>query len=237
MSSILDVQSDDCVTHSKELHNYSDKSKCQSAFRLWVTLSPPAVSCTLFTSSSPPIYPHLSSSSFLLRLLHLFYSCPFFPHRGDPCPGFVSLLVLRMKLLVFVRLSEVATEWKRERDNLVDWDGCICRGGRVFSGQFTLTLLCLHYTAINMKPRPLHTLKIYTVHYSWTLELGINFLTASFGTKAKHYTSLNPSFEFLSFRKWCQISQHKLLYINYVCVKVTKLSFKSGNIWSRGMIR
>lgn len=41
----------------------------------------------------------------------------------------------------------------KEGDNLVDWDGRICRGGRAFSGQkFTLTLLCLHYMAINMKP-------------------------------------------------------------------------------------
>ena len=112
-------------------------------YSLWVTLRPPAVSCTLLNSSSD------HTSSLILRPFSSLFSPPIlllsFSSSGTPARVLCLCWVLCMKLLVFVRLSEVEGRWKRERDNLVDYDGCFCRGGRDFSGQ---NLHSLHYVFI-----------------------------------------------------------------------------------------
>lgn len=98
---------------SKELHIYSDKSKCQLEFSVGVSSSPPVVSSTLLNSSSKHtsslILQSLSALVFFFFFLSIHFTCVLFL-IGDPCSGFVSLLGLRMRLLAFVRLSEVERE-------------------------------------------------------------------------------------------------------------------------------
>lgn len=75
---------------SKELHIYSDKSKCQLEFSVGVSSSPPVVSSTSLNASSKHtsslILQSLSAPFFVFFPLHPFYLCPL-PHRG-PLLGF-----------------------------------------------------------------------------------------------------------------------------------------------------
>lgn len=107
---------------TEQFHKYSERNKCQSEFYRFVNLGPPVVSCTLLLQLSN----HISSSSALFCFIFPIHSVHVLFLSERPCPGFVSLSGLGMKLLAFVRLSEVEREAEGEIDLLVEQVGCIC---------------------------------------------------------------------------------------------------------------
>lgn len=109
-------------------HIYSDKSKCQLEFSLRVSLTPPAVSCTLLNSSSK----HTSSLILQSLFLSIHFTCVLFLIRG-PLLGF-CVFVGPPHEAAGLCLAVRGREGVKERDNSVDWDAHICRGGRAFSG-------------------------------------------------------------------------------------------------------